>query len=211
MVEEYKTRSCDMIGSDGGHVTISWLVIYSGLHSNGDKRLLVLHRTRVADSIVYTTEGEEDAVMEAVNLIALESSDRDFRKAAKLLSSMLEPASGKVDKLNYTDTLTSKAPCGSCMAVFHCSHRRQVSMLCVSVRFVAQVKFRVFGYVRFGFKACQQHHQMQVTGRGGAGPGTVRLGECVLGWTNLIKEKDDLHLTFIDLKVTLGLNCPSKL
>ena len=63
----------------------------------------------------------------------------------------------------------------------------------------------MFGYVRFGFKACQQHHQMQVTGGGGgAGPGTVRLGECVLGWTNLIKEKDDLHLTFIDLKVTLG-------
>ena len=74
--------------------------------------------------------------------------------------------------------------------------------VCVCGCFVAQVKFRVFGYVRFGFNACQ--HQMQVTaGGGGAGPGAVRLGECVLGWTNLIKQRDDLHLTFIDLKVRL--------
>lgn len=71
--------------------------------------------------------------------------------------------------------------------------------MCVCL--VTQVKFRVFGYVRFG-NACQ--HQMQVTaGGGGAGPGAVRLGECVLGWTNLIKEREDLHLTFIDLKVRL--------
>ena len=34
--------------------------------------------------------------METANLVTLESSERDFRKAAKLLASMLEPPSGKV-------------------------------------------------------------------------------------------------------------------
>lgn len=34
--------------------------------------------------------------MEALNLMGLERSERDFRKAAKLLTSLLEPASGKV-------------------------------------------------------------------------------------------------------------------
>ena len=47
--------------------------------------------------LVQRVEG--DGEMEAANLIALESSERDFRKAAKLLASMLEPTSGKVAKL----------------------------------------------------------------------------------------------------------------
>ena len=41
--------------------------------------------------------------MEALNLMGLESNERDFRKAAKLLTSMLEPASGKVTA--YCDSL----------------------------------------------------------------------------------------------------------
>ena len=51
------------------------------------------------------TPSTEKAVMEAVNLIALESSERDFRKAAKLLASMLEPATGKVSQFEQTEEL----------------------------------------------------------------------------------------------------------
>jgi hypothetical protein len=51
------------------------------------------------------------------------------------------------------------------------------------------VKFRVFGYVRFGF--CPHKE---------ATDGYSPIGERILGWTSIIKEKENLELTFIDLK-----------
>ena len=52
------------------------------------------------------------------------------------------------------------------------------------------MKFRVFGYVRFGFIM----HKDDSSGFSVTGDG-------ILGWTSIIKEKDNLELTFIDLKV----------